>query len=211
MEAVGLRELKKRRTRAAILEAAFALFERSGFDGVSVADIAAAAEVSKPTLFAYFPTKEDLVLHRFLDGENDPALIVRHRDAATPPLRALRQNFLDRLTQRDPRTGLNDDPAAVMFHDLLYSTPSLMARLSGYMLDRERDLTDALLSSGWPSDEFTARLVAAQIFAAQRILSNHNARAIRAGRAVDDMYPTAVANADQAFDVIENGHAPRSD
>jgi len=29
-----------------------------------VTDIAATAEASKPTLFRYFPTKEDLVLHR---------------------------------------------------------------------------------------------------------------------------------------------------
>src|SRR5690606_3736169 len=65
----GLRERKKQRTREAILKAAFAMFAESGFDRVHVADIAAAAEVSKPTLFAYFPTKEDLVLHRFSEQE----------------------------------------------------------------------------------------------------------------------------------------------
>ena len=34
-----------------------------------MAEIAEAAEVSKRTLFAYFPTKDDLVLHRFADHE----------------------------------------------------------------------------------------------------------------------------------------------
>ncbi|MGY2062119.1 helix-turn-helix domain-containing protein, partial [Nocardia gipuzkoensis] len=88
MEAHGLRERKKRRTREAILDAAFAMFEESGFDRVSVADIAAAAEVSKPTLFAYFPTKEDLVLRRFLVSDKGPANIVRERQAGTSALQA---------------------------------------------------------------------------------------------------------------------------
>jgi len=45
-------------------DAAVSLFLERGFDRVSVNDIATAAEISKPTLFRYFPTKEDLVLHR---------------------------------------------------------------------------------------------------------------------------------------------------
>ncbi|MQY40464.1 hypothetical protein SRB17_84970 [Streptomyces sp. RB17] len=57
----GLRARKKERTRDAIGDAAVSLLLERGFDRVSVNDIAAAAEISKPTLFRYFPTKEDLV------------------------------------------------------------------------------------------------------------------------------------------------------
>ncbi|WP_329409506.1 TetR/AcrR family transcriptional regulator [Nocardia vinacea] len=64
---MGLRERKKRHTRAAISDAAIRLFLADGFDAVSVVDIAATAEVSKRTLFKYFPSKEDLVVHRFAD------------------------------------------------------------------------------------------------------------------------------------------------
>jgi AcrR family transcriptional regulator len=39
------------------------LFTERGFDAVTVNEIAEAAEVAKATLFAYFPTKESLVLH----------------------------------------------------------------------------------------------------------------------------------------------------
>ncbi|MFI9402945.1 TetR/AcrR family transcriptional regulator [Nocardia sp. NPDC052316] len=210
MEAPGLRERKKRRTREAIAEAAFALFRESGFDGVSVADIAAAAEVSKPTLFAYFPTKEDLVLRRFVDGGRGSALVVRERPPGTAALDALRRHFLDLLAERNPLTGLNDGAEAMTFHHLLYSTPALMAHLAGYMVDQERDLADALLASGEPSDEFTAHLVAAQVFSAQRILTYHNAQEIRGGRSADDVYPAAVARTETAFELLRSGSATSS-
>ncbi|GDY31992.1 TetR/AcrR family transcriptional regulator [Gandjariella thermophila] len=209
MDELGLRERKKIRTREAIMEAAFALLQESGFDEVSVADIAAAAGVSKPTLFAYFPTKEDLVLRRFIGDRGGPAHIVRDRPRGVSALRALRQNFLDRLAERAPLTGLNDTPPAILFHNLLYSTPTLMARLTGYMLDQERDLADELLASGECGDEFTARIVAAQVFGIQRILADHNARDIRSGRSADDAYHAAVTRAHTAFDLLENGLAER--
>ncbi|MCE6995366.1 TetR/AcrR family transcriptional regulator [Saccharothrix sp. S26] len=208
MEELGLRERKKRRTREAIVEAAFALFRESGFDDVSVADIAAAAEVSKPTLFAYFPTKEDLVLRRFIDDAKNPAQVVRDRPAGASALEALRRSFLDRLAERDPLTGLNDTLPAITFHNLLYSTPTLMTRLTTYMLDQERELTTELLASGGLSDEFTAHLVAAQVFGTQRVLADHNARDLRSGRSAHRTFPAAVARAETAFDLLERGLAP---
>lgn len=48
------------RKRRAILEAAAAEFQRDGFDGASMNRIAAAAEVSKRTVYNHFPSKEDL-------------------------------------------------------------------------------------------------------------------------------------------------------
>lgn len=62
--ALGLRERKKQRTRAAIMDAALALFTTRGFESVTTAEIARAAEVSEATLFNYFRTKEDLVYDR---------------------------------------------------------------------------------------------------------------------------------------------------
>ena len=56
----ALRERKKQQTRQQIYEAARGLFEQKGFDRVSVAEIARAANVSEVTVFNYFPTKEDL-------------------------------------------------------------------------------------------------------------------------------------------------------
>jgi AcrR family transcriptional regulator len=61
MGETGLRERKKRRTRQLLSESARRLFTERGFENVSVADVARAAEVSQATVFNYFPTKEDLV------------------------------------------------------------------------------------------------------------------------------------------------------
>ncbi|WP_316520550.1 TetR/AcrR family transcriptional regulator [Kitasatospora brasiliensis] len=206
----GLRERKKERTRRAISEAAITLFLEHGFDRVSVADVAAAAEVSKPTLFSYFATKEDLVVHRFADHQEQAAETVRTRQADEPVLDALLRDFLDGLTRHDPVTGLNDHPAVLAFTALVYGTPSLAARVGEYVARAERSLAEALREAPdlpEPRD-LTAALLAAQVTATQRVLALHNWRRIQAGRTADDLHGEAAADATRAFRLLVDGYGP---
>jgi AcrR family transcriptional regulator len=194
-----LRARKKARTRDAIADAAISLFLAHGFDHVSVTDIAATAEVSKPTLFRYFATKEDLVLHRIADHNGEAARVVRDRQPGVSPVTALHRHFRAGLDRYDPVTGLNDHPEVVAFHRLVFTTPSLAGRLTQYLLDDEQALADAL------GPGIQARLRAAQVLAVQRVLARTNWQKIADGRTARDVHPEAVADADQAFAQLRSG------
>jgi AcrR family transcriptional regulator len=202
---VGLRERKRQRTHDAVSAVAISMFLEHGFDRVSVADIAAAAEISKPTLFRYFRSKEDLILHRFADHEGEAARVVRQRPAHQAPLAALRIHFLNGLARRDPVTGLNDHPEVLAFHDLVFSTASLSARLNEHTARDEEALATALVQTAQADDELTARLAAAQIIAVQRVLARENWRRLAAGETAAALYDAATASADDAFRLLASG------
>ncbi|WP_306950999.1 TetR/AcrR family transcriptional regulator [Streptomyces sp. B4I13] len=204
MSATGLRERKRQRMYRAVSEVAVRLFLERGFDAVSVAEVAAAAEISKPTLFRYFPTKEDLVLHQIADHEGEAARVVAGaRAEGVAPLVALRRHFLDGLAAEDPVTGLNDHPHVRAFYDLLYGTPSLVARLHGYLERSEAALAEAL-ADVLPT-ALDARLAAGQIIAVRRILAEDTWRRVAAGERLEDVRGDAVAAAERAFDMLETG------
>ncbi|WSA77614.1 TetR/AcrR family transcriptional regulator [Streptomyces sp. NBC_01799] len=196
---ISLRERKKQLTYQAVSDAAIAMFLERGFDKVSVAEVAAAADISKPTLFRYFPAKEDLALHRFADHEDEAARVVAARGQDESPLDALRRHFLDGLERRDPVTGLCDHPQVLAFHRMLYGTPSLVARMYGYQGRSEAALARAL------GDAVPDRLAAGQIIAVQRILALENWRRIDAGGSSDEVYEDAVRAAELGFVQLRSG------
>ncbi|MFI8326943.1 TetR family transcriptional regulator [Streptomyces sp. NPDC085529] len=200
----GLRERKRARTHAAISEAAIALFLEYGFDQVSVAQVAEAAEVSKRTLFAYFPTKEDLVIHRFADHEDEAARVVRGRPPEVGPLAALRDHFLAGLRDRDPITGLNDLPQLLAFNQLVRETPALAVRAVGFQENSRRALALALQETA-DVPALTARLAASHVVGTHWLLSRDNFDALSAGASADDRYPEAVSDAEHAFALLAEG------
>jgi len=197
--AMGLRERKKLRMYQDVSDVAITLFLQKGFERVSVAEVAAAAQISKPTLFRYFSSKEDLVLHRFADHEDEAARVVAARAPGESAVDALRRQFQAGIERSDPITGVNGDPHILAFHRLLYGTPSLVARLYEY-LERSEDALTAALGGG-----LDARLAAGQIIAVQRILAQENWRRIADGEPVADVRRDAVVAAESAFARLEAG------
>ncbi|WP_433060384.1 TetR/AcrR family transcriptional regulator [Dactylosporangium sp. CS-033363] len=190
----GLRQRQSERTRQSIQDTATRLFLESGFEAVNVNDIAAAAEVSKRTLFKYFPTKEDLVIGSFSNHQNELARLAaafRQSDI----LAALERHFLYGLDQRDPITGLDDRPQTLTFVAMVLATPSLQSRLLQYQTQAEEALTRSLGS----------RVAAYVIFAVHRALADENRRCLNGGISAEQRYPDAVDAAKEAFKQLREG------
>jgi AcrR family transcriptional regulator len=98
-EITDRRARKKAQTRQQIRSVAQRLFDEQGFDAVTIADVAAAADVAVQTVFNHFATKEEL----FFDGRtswvDSPAEAVRSRHPSVPPLTALRTRLVDLVAE----------------------------------------------------------------------------------------------------------------
>ena len=93
----GLRARKKLQTWRTIRAAAFRLIEERGYDAVSIEEIAAAAEVSRSTMFNYFPTKEAVVMDPDPEEPETWRALMRDRPADEPLWPALQAVLLGYL------------------------------------------------------------------------------------------------------------------
>jgi len=96
MDRLPLRERNKQRNFQRIIDAAFALFQTIGYDQTTMDAIAEKAEVSRATLFNYFPTKQALLmpLANKLYRERVQPAIRPYLDTHPTTLQALRLLFL---------------------------------------------------------------------------------------------------------------------
>ena len=135
----GLRERKKARTRQAISDIATGMFMERGFEAVTVAEIAEAADVSVKTVFNYFGSKEEL----FLDREAEIFAAITGAIADRPEGRSITEALASQLADnRIPAGGgwggLHDPDGYALFRRFLSTweeSPSLQAR---YRLSNER-------------------------------------------------------------------------
>jgi AcrR family transcriptional regulator len=149
---LGLRERKKLKTRRAIRAAAFARFAAQGYEGTTVDQIAADAEVSPSTFFRYFPTKEDLVITDDYDPIMEAEL--RARPAGESMLESALQAMLDPL-----RTVLAQERDDLLLRmQLLRANPAVRAR-SLVELDRTRAMLLQVFAerTGRPVTDLTLR------------------------------------------------------
>ena len=163
----SLRERKKRLTREAIFAAARALFSERGFNDVTVAEIADAANISVKTLFTYIGAKEELLFSggpTVLDAVVDA---VRNRKLAQTPLVAAGQALLRAVDDKDPDKNLD------AFLRIARGGPAARSRLRALWDETEDALTDALTAKkDSPRDVAARRLTAAQIMVLVRTVTS---------------------------------------
>ncbi|OLT34008.1 TetR family transcriptional regulator [Actinomadura sp. CNU-125] len=158
--AEGLRERKKRETRRRIADAAVGLFVARGFDDVTIAEVAEAADVSVNTVYNYFEAKEDLVLpphqgRRLAD-------IVAAREPGEAAAAAVLRRLREEVRRRDPALGLT--PGFGGFYAMMRAAPTLLARLDDIAVRMEADLAGLLAAeTGAAPDDPVPGLVAGQI------------------------------------------------
>ncbi|MEW2134257.1 TetR family transcriptional regulator [Streptomyces sp. NPDC005435] len=119
----GLRLRTRRLVTEALADTALELFDASGFDQVTVADIARAAGISQRSFFRYFGNKEDVVFgDRVPSAEEVRDELCRHLDGQ-PAWDALRATFVTAAGQMDAEAGRWKRATRVICH-----TPALRAR-----------------------------------------------------------------------------------
>jgi AcrR family transcriptional regulator len=201
----GLRERKKRRTRELIAETAKRLFSERGFDAVTVAEVANAAEVSPGTVFNYFPTKEDLFYSEMQSFEEKLLEAVRNRAPGESVLKALRRVFLSGYER------LANDEAAEMIAKaarIVRASPALQAR-EREIDARSTDVLAALLTeeAGRAANSVEAWVVANALMGIHRALIQDVHSKVLSGHSGRGLVARARSQGTRAFAVLEGGLA----
>ncbi|MDV3123791.1 TetR/AcrR family transcriptional regulator [Mycobacterium sp. 21AC1] len=135
-----LRERKRARTRAAIVDAALRLFAANGYDGTTVADIAAAADIAPRTFFSYFPSKDDVLLPG-ADARIAAAIeAIAERGPQDRPADVLLR-ALDSVI--DGGHDFADEEGALRFR-LMQTVPAIRGRALQVQLDAQRQIARRL-------------------------------------------------------------------
>jgi len=150
----GLRERKRAETHARIQAEAMRLFLERGFEATTLDDVAAAAEVSRRTLFHYFGSKEEIVFSTKAGFPDRIRAAIAARPADEPLLDMVENALTDMASGTDPR--------ARALARLIRDTPSLRAGDQAKYETIERVLATALAErKGLAPDDIDCWITAA--------------------------------------------------
>ncbi|MER6999554.1 helix-turn-helix domain-containing protein [Streptomyces sp. NPDC000410] len=179
--AEGLRERKKRQTRQHISDVATGLFLERGFDAVTIAEIAEAADVSVNTVYNYFPAKEDLFLDRGASIVDRLARYVRGRRKGESACDAVLRELREAAESVAPSIGLFEGYASFM--RVVQEAHTLRSRLWRIQQDQLENLEEALREeTGAAPDDPLPTLVAGQLSWIHSTLMGCIGREMVAGR-----------------------------
>jgi len=170
---LGMRERKKLRTKKELERKAFQLFQSRGYEAVTVADIAAEADVSIATFWRYYRSKESLLIadsEEMLDRFRET---LAQRPSDEPIVRAALESMRLLFTEID------EDPDLFMARvRISQEAPSAADYIAGF----ERRLVDvlgvsiALRLSGSENDP-RGHIVASAILAVGQMIRKESALA----------------------------------
>jgi AcrR family transcriptional regulator len=183
----GLRERKKKATRDAIHHGAMRLFAEHGFAGTTIDEIAAAADVSRATVFTYFPTKEDIVFGEAPQAIEALAEALHDAPSTVPVVRGWLRGLSGWI-----------EPELLLQRQLAREVPAIGASRLRIFGGIERVVAEALERE--LGDRLAARLAASSLIAALRVAEDTAAaRMEQGGRALSAEEIDAVLDAAIAY------------
>jgi AcrR family transcriptional regulator len=198
----GLRARKKRAARETIAATARRLFAERGFDAVTVAEVAAAAEVSEKTVFNHFPTKEDLA---FAGREEGIALFVAAITERPPGSSVL--DVFRALTHAVPDVfvaGGDEDLLAVA--KIIRGSRTLQERLTVGWEAGAAAITAAIAdTSGAADDDPVPAIVARTLWFTHRSIFLAALTGLVAGEDRTQLAARLRVSADRAYDQLASG------
>ncbi|WP_413099649.1 TetR/AcrR family transcriptional regulator [Streptomyces sp. Inha503] len=188
-------------TRARIASVATQLFLERGFDDVTINEVAAAAGVSKVTVFAHFDRKEDLLFDRFPEALDTVRTVLRERADDLDPVDAVRRAALALAAERHVLSGLGE--GAEPFLRTVMASPALIARLRLFASEMEETLAAELDADPRFSGDST--LTAALLVAAYRTVAVDTVKRRLAGDDIDEVGAAHQRRLAFAFDALAGG------
>jgi AcrR family transcriptional regulator len=198
----GLRQRKKRAAREAIAATARRLFAERGFDAVTVAEIAAATDVSEKTVFNHFATKEDLAFAGREEGIAQFVAAIAERPPGSSVLdvfRAMTHTVLDVLV-----AGGDEDLLTVA--KIIRGSSALQERLSVGWEPGAAAITAVIAeSSGADDDELVPAIVARTLWFTHRSIFLGALNGLLAEEDREELAARLRAAADRAYDQLAGG------
>jgi AcrR family transcriptional regulator len=204
-QAPGLRERKKRRTRELIADTARRLFVERGFDRVTVAEVARAADVSEKTVFNYFPTKEDLFYWRMEEFEKELLDAIRKRAPGDSFLEAFGRFVLQRrglLAKQDPAGA----EYLARLTRMISESPALLAR-EAQVFDRYTASLAALMAeeTGAGVDDVEPWVAANALMGVHRALIDYSRKRILEGARNPGLSRSVRSQGKRALSALDEG------
>jgi AcrR family transcriptional regulator len=212
VSSTGLRQRQKQQTRQLIFETASRLFAERGFDAVTVAEVARAADVSEMTAFNHFPTKEDLCFAGMEFFEERLLDAVRGRAAGVSALAAFGRLIVDGSSRLAAEENAERIAKAAA---LIGASPALQVREREIVARYTQRLAELLAAeTGARPDDVEPWSVASALMGAHRALVGYVRSSALAGRRGPKLAAQARSQARRAFARLDSGladYAIRSD